>query len=189
MNLAPTGHEHVIVVNENNRKIAVAEKSLAHRQGLLHRAFSIFLIDGDARVVLQQRHLAKYHSGGLWANTCCGHPRPGERTLAAAQRRLQEELGVTANLRLAFRTRYRMAVSPEMTENELVYVYFGALDGKPSPNPVEIDALKAMSLVDLERDARHRPERWAVWLRHYMDNHQTDLRDAVNAHTARLAAA
>jgi isopentenyl-diphosphate delta-isomerase len=90
--------EQLILVDESNRAVGTAGKTKVHRAGLLHRAFSIFLVDGRGRLLLQQRSRAKYHSGGLWANSCCGHPRPGERTLAAAHRRLHEELGVRSDL-------------------------------------------------------------------------------------------
>src|SRR5215207_10202007 len=99
--------EQLILVDEGNRATGAAGKTAVHRDGLLHRAFSIFLVDDRARLVLQQRNPKKYHSGGLWANSCCGHPRPGERTMTAARRRLSEELGVTAALSFGFFSRYR----------------------------------------------------------------------------------
>src|SRR3954466_12617715 len=98
--------ESLILVDEHNRAAGTAGKQAVHRAGLLHRAFSIFLVDSKGRIVLQQRHPRKYHSGGLWANSCCGHPRPGERTIAAAARRLDEELGVASALRFGFYDRY-----------------------------------------------------------------------------------
>lgn len=173
--------ERVILVSEANRRIGSAEKHAAHHDALLHRAFSIFLLDDRGRIVLQRRQPGKYHSAGLWANTCCGHPRPGERTGAAARRRLFEEMGVEAELHLAFRTRYCIRVSPDMTENELVYVYFGRMQGRPDPNPDEIDDLAALALPELERGVAEEPERWAVWLRHYLAAHRAEMRAAVEA--------
>ena len=99
--------EQLILVDERNRATGSAGKTAIHRSGLLHRAFSIFMVDGRGRIVLQQRSREKYHSGGLWANSCCGHPRPGERTYPAARRRLGEELGVTGELSFGFFARYR----------------------------------------------------------------------------------
>ena len=91
---APKGsNEPLILVDESNRAIGAAPKQAIHVAGLLHRAFSIFMVDARGRILLQQRNPRKYHSGGLWANSCCGHPRPGERTVTAARRRLNEELG------------------------------------------------------------------------------------------------
>src|SRR6476659_2564751 len=102
----PLDNEPLILVDEHNRALGTAGKIAVHEQGLLHRAFSIFVVDEQGRVLLQQRSRQKYHSGGLWANSCCGHPRPGERTLKAARRRLGEELGVTGELSFGFFARY-----------------------------------------------------------------------------------
>lgn len=173
--------ENVITLDERNRMVGRAEKLTAHRAGLLHRAFSIFLLDEEGRIVCQRRHPSKYHSGGLWANTCCGHPRPFEKTSVAARRRLFEELGVDARLSFSFRARYCEKVSDDLIENELVYVYFGRLVGALRPAPREVDALDALSLEDLRREASGRPGRHAVWLHHYLQHHAGDLDRAVAA--------
>src|SRR6516225_11688454 len=112
--------EKVILVDENNRATGAAGKTMVHRRGLLHRAFSIFLLDDRGRIVLQRRNPNKYHSGGLWANSCCGHPRPGEQTLSAARRRLNEELGISDPLEFGFFARYSAELDHGMRENELV---------------------------------------------------------------------
>src|SRR5882672_3367199 len=122
--------EHLILVDQRNRAIGRAEKWAVHVEGRLHRAFSIFLVDAHGRLLLQRRSRAKYHSAGLWANSCCGHPRPGERTVAAARRRLDEELGVGDPLRFGFFARYRAELDHGMQENEFVYVYFGRLESQ-----------------------------------------------------------
>ncbi len=101
------------------------------------------------RILLQRRNPRKYHSGGLWANSCCGHPRPGERTVTAARRRLNEELGVTDPLRFGFFARYQAALDHGMQENELVYVYFGRLKSQPQPNPAEVVDLEFLSLREI----------------------------------------
>src|ERR1700751_5541564 len=98
--------EQLILVDEGNRAVGSAGKTATHREARLHRAFSIFMVDDRGRILLQQRSRKKYHSGGLWANSCCGHPRPGERTLAAARRRLNEELGVRDPLSFALFARH-----------------------------------------------------------------------------------
>src|SRR5262245_24219746 len=112
--------EQLILVDERNRAVGTGGKDAIHRKGLLHRAFSIFIVDARGRILLQQRNPKKYHSGGLWANSCCGHPRPGERTVVAARRRLNEELGLTAALSFAFFARYRADLDHGMQENEFV---------------------------------------------------------------------
>lgn len=163
-------------MDERNRAAGRAEKWAVHRDGLLHRAFSIFLVDARGRLLLQQRSRAKYHSGGLWANTCCGHPRPGERTLRAAHRRLGEELGVSARLRYAFRARYRTALPNGLTENEIVYVFFGVSPGPARPNPAEVARTGWIAFDALCGDVRRRPARYAYWLRYYLENHSAAIR-------------
>ncbi len=127
--------EQLILVDERNRATGTAGKTAVHRAGLLHRAFSIFVVDDRGRLLLQRRSPKKYHSGGLWANSCCGHPRPGERTAVAAHRRLGEELGVSSDLSFGFFARYRTALDHGMNENEFVYVYFGKLKADSRTEP------------------------------------------------------
>lgn len=172
--MRPTS-EHLILVDSRNRPIGTAEKHAAHVAGLLHRAFSIFLVDADGRMVLQKRHAQKYHSGGLWANACCGHPRPGERTLAAAQRRLGEELGVTLRLQPGFSTRYQTRFANGLTENEIVQVYFGLAPARFVPNPEEVVEITSVHLSELLADVRTVPERYAFWFRHYLTAHQPEI--------------
>lgn len=173
--------EELILVDARNRATGRAEKWNVHRAGLLHRAFSIFLVDAKGRVLLQRRSAEKYHSAGLWANSCCGHPRPGEITRAAARRRLAEELGSTAPLRYAFRARYCTRLPNGLTENEIVYVYFGPAPAAFAPAPAEVSALAWMSLAELQRDIARRPRRYAYWLRYYMKNHYAAIRRGVAA--------
>lgn len=176
--------ERLILVDEQNRKIGEGEKLAVHREGLLHRAFSIFLFDDAGRTLLQRRASGKYHSGGLWANSCCGHPRPAERTAEAASRRLGEEIGARAALRFGFRARYETALDHGLTENELVYVYAGRFDGGLALNPDEVSETALTSLDALIADAAARPERYAYWLRHYLGRHAGELK-AMRDRTAR----
>jgi isopentenyl-diphosphate Delta-isomerase len=173
--------EMLILVDEHNRRIGLGEKLDVHRRGQLHRAFSIFLADGEGRVLLQRRYAGKYHSGGLWANTCCGHPRFDEKTLPAAHRRLGEELGLAADLRHAFQARYETALDHGLIENELVYVYLGRLAAEPVPNPVEVSETRLMALDALAADAEARPNAYAYWLRHYLRRHLADLKTGLAA--------
>lgn len=171
--------EHLILVDSRNRAIGAAEKYAAHAAGLLHRAFSIFLVDPDGRLLLQQRHPQKYHSGGLWANACCGHPRPGERTLTAAKRRLGEELGVSVPLGIGFSTRYRTSFPNRLTENEIVQVYFGLAPEVLRPSPTEVAAVDYADLSELHSAVTANPERYAFWLKHYLTHHGTDIEAGV----------
>jgi len=172
--------EQLILVDERNRAVGTGGKDAVHRKGQLHRAFSIFLADAQGQIVLQQRSLQKYHSGGLWANTCCGHPRPGERTISAACRRLNEELGVTATLSFGFFSRYRADLDHGMQENEYVYVLFGRLAGEPHPDPAEVAAVQSLSLDEIKRRIDKSPQSFTYWLRHYFGNHLADIARNVN---------
>ncbi|MGU3495485.1 isopentenyl-diphosphate Delta-isomerase [Xanthobacteraceae bacterium A53D] len=171
--------EQVILVDENDLGIGAAEKHDVHRRGLLHRAFSIFLFDETGRTLLQRRAAAKYHSGGKWANTCCGHPRPGEAIAVAAARRLGEELGLSAPLSPLFRTRYQVALDNGMAENELVHVFAGRLDARSMRlNPDEVEAVTLMSIPDMAADIASFPQSYAYWLRFYVQHHQDRLHPA-----------
>ena len=167
--------EQLILVDERNRATGTAGKTAVHRAGLLHRAFSIFMVDARGRLLLQQRSRKKYHSGGLWANSCCGHPRPGERTLTAARRRLGEELGVNGDLSFGFFARYQSKLGKGMHENEFVYVYFGLLDERPNPNPDEIADVEWLHLDEIRRRLKRRPDAFTVWFQHYFALHHADI--------------
>ncbi|MCX6951781.1 MAG: isopentenyl-diphosphate Delta-isomerase [Verrucomicrobia bacterium] len=173
--------EHLILVNTQNRAIGQGEKRAVHEAGLLHRAFSVFLTDDDGRILLQQRSRKKYHSGGLWANSCCGHPRPGETTRHAAERRLGEELGATTKLRFGFKTHYRAEFTNGLAENEIVYVYFGALPAKLRLNPAEVASVTLRTLTELKTDAAQHPEKYVFWLNHYLTQHDREIRAGLKA--------
>ncbi len=167
--------EDLILVNERDRAIGRGEKLAVHTAGLLHRAFSIFLVDAAGRILLQRRQRTKYHSGGLWANTCCGHPRPGERTLSAAKRRLREELGATTPLRFGFRARYEAKFANGLRENEIAHLYFGLLLTEVRPDPVEIMATNRLTLAELKRAMAAHPAKYSFWLQHYLRHHEREL--------------
>jgi isopentenyl-diphosphate delta-isomerase len=167
--------EPLILIDEGNRAIGSGGKQAVHREGRLHRAFSIFMVDARGRMLLQQRSPRKYHSGGLWANSCCGHPRPGERTLTAARRRLHEELGIRDPLAFGFLARYRAELGRGMRENELVYVYFGHLRSPPKPNPAEVAKVELVSLRETERRIRAKPGSFTYWMKHYLRAHRAEI--------------
>jgi isopentenyl-diphosphate delta-isomerase len=169
---SPPPDEQLILVDEHNRSTGRAGKTAVHRNALLHRAFSIFVVDPQGRIVLQRRSRKKYHSGGLWANSCCGHPRPGERTVAAARRRLGEELGIACALSFGFYARYRAALDHGMHENEFVYVYFGRLSGRPRPDPDEVAEIDCLPCDEVARRIEQNPDAFAAWFRHYFAHHK-----------------
>lgn len=177
----PAIREQLILVDSRDRTAGSAEKLSVHRLGLRHRAFSVFLVDPRGRLLLQQRSAAKYHSPGLWANSCCGHPRPGERTPAAARRRVREELGADARLTSGFRTSYRTELPNGLIENEVVHVLFGACPARLAPDPAEVGATELMTLAALRRDIVRRPARYAYWLRHYLREHHAAVRRGIAA--------
>jgi isopentenyl-diphosphate delta-isomerase len=167
--------EDLILVNERNRAVGTATKQLVHRNGLLHRAFSIFLIDSQGRFLLQQRHPRKYHSGGLWANSCCGHPKVHEHSIQAARRRLREELGLETNLRFGFFSRYQTALDNGMHENEFVYVYFGDLVAPVKPNLDEIINIDFLTPREIDRRMRQEPNSFTYWLKYYFHAHYAEI--------------
>jgi isopentenyl-diphosphate delta-isomerase len=160
----PTANERVILLDESNRECGTAEKLEAHRLGLRHRAFSIFLIDEDGRILLQRRALSKYHSPGLWANSCCGHPRPEEPTEVAAARRLREELGVSPPLSPAGAFLYRASVGDELIEHEYDHLFVGRFSGEPQPAASEVMDWRWTSAADLRSAMASTPDEFVVWL-------------------------
>lgn len=157
--------EQVILVDENDSVLGSAEKLQAHRDGKLHRAFSIFVFDSERRMLLQRRAADKYHSGGLWSNTCCGHPRPDETTGAAAERRLAEEMNFKCDLHEAFSFTYRAELEDGLVEHELDHVFVGEFDGVPAPAPLEVWEWKWMNLDELQTEMTEKPESFTSWLK------------------------
>lgn len=156
--------EQVVLVNEHDQALGQVGKLEAHQRGLLHRAFSVFVFDPRGRLLLQQRAAGKYHSAGLWTNTCCSHPRPGEEILNAAGRRLQEEMGIRCSLEPVFSFMYKEDVGQGLVEHELDHVLFGVYQGPIAPAAEEVAAYQWMRLHDLADDLRTSPERYTRWL-------------------------
>ena len=157
--------ERVILVDQNDQEMGTMEKQEAHVSGLLHRAFSVFIFNSKGELLLQQRALDKYHSPGIWTNTCCSHPRPGEDTLAAANRRLEEEMGMRTALQYGFNFTYKAKFGNDLTEHEFDHVFFGRSDVLPRTNPAEVAAYKYLSLAELEQDLRKNPDHYSAWLK------------------------
>jgi isopentenyl-diphosphate delta-isomerase len=175
MQLTTDAQEEVTLVDDSNAPMGVMGKLAAHEQGLLHRAFSIFLFSPDGRTLMQRRALSKYHSGGEWANTCCGHPRPNEPILDAAHRRLFEEMGMSAALTEAFQTRYTATLDNDMIENEYVHVFVGLSEQTPQLNPLEACDYSYQHLNDLLSGDTISKDGQTVWMRHYLENHFEQL--------------
>lgn len=155
----------VILVDPKDRRVGTAEKMAAHRSGQLHRAFSIFIVNRRGAIMLQRRAPAKYHSPGLWSNTCCSHPRPGESILCAAHRRLGEEMGFDCSLTRAFAFRYHARLDRELIEHEYDHVLLGRYNSCPIPNLQEVDDWRWMTVDDLRNDLDMRPKSYTVWLK------------------------
>jgi isopentenyl-diphosphate delta-isomerase len=157
--------EQVVLVDELNNELGFMEKMKAHQLGVLHRAFSVFLFDEKGNMLLQKRALEKYHSPGLWTNTCCSHPRPGEQTIDAAKRRLIEEMGIVANMSLAFHFIYKAALDQDLTEHELDFVFIGTYNGIISPNSLEVSDYLYISIKELIAKMDDDADQFTVWFK------------------------
>ena len=163
--------EHIVLVDAADREIGTAPKLDGHRRGLLHRALSVVVRDQDGRLLLQKRQFGKYHSGGLWTNTCCSHPRAGEPVAVAAGRRLREEMGISCPLLPLTTLTYRAEVGGGLIEHELVHVFAGQYDGAVRPDPREADGYDWIAPAALQADLQAAPMRYSVWFRKYCAEH------------------
>lgn len=161
--------ENVILVDEQDNELGVMEKMEAHLQALLHRAVSVFIVNSKGEWLLQQRNINKYHSKGLWSNTCCSHPRQGESSLEAANRRLFEEMGLESSISEIFHFSYKEELEKGLTENELDHVFFGISDDIPVPNPVEVQNWKYIAFDELKNDIEANPDHYTVWFKKITD--------------------
>ena len=171
-----TMHDEVILVDEHDNPIGTAGKMEAHLSGKLHRAFSIFVFDSQGQLLLQQRAASKYHSGGLWSNTCCSHPRPGEGTEAAAHRRLKEEMGFDCALEDIHQFTYRASFANGLTEHEYDHVLVGTSDAEPVIDPAEVADWKRVDLRALKADMKTRSGEYTHWFRVSLDDILARLR-------------
>jgi len=161
--------EEVILVDSGDNEIGVAEKLEAHRRGDLHRAFSVMVWDSRGRLLLQRRHVGKYHSGGLWTNTCCGHPRPGETPIEAAVRRLDEEMRVICDLMPIGTFTYRAELAAGLAEHEFVHLFRGRYEGVIAPDPRECDGYSWSTPDVIRRQIRAVPHAFSAWFRKYVE--------------------
>jgi isopentenyl-diphosphate delta-isomerase len=155
--------ENVVLVDVDDREVGVASKLKAHQDGQLHRAFSVLVFDSAGSMLLQRRSAVKYHSAGLWSNSCCGHPRPGEALQEAAQRRLRVELGLDVALHPEFSFIYEAALEGGMHEHELDHVFVGYSDADPIPDPGEVSEWRRITPHELLGEMSADPAAFTVW--------------------------
>ncbi len=157
--------EEVILVNKQDEPIGTMEKILAHEQSRLHRAFSIFIFNDNGDMLIHQRADEKYHSGGLWTNACCSHPRPGEMTADGAIRRLSEELNIQCPVKEVYSFIYKAELDHDLTEHEFDHVFFGKYSGDLHPNQNEVMDWKYVPISDLLQDIKSSPDNYTEWFK------------------------
>ena len=157
--------EYVILVDEQDHELGLMEKMQAHYEGKLHRALSVFVFNSKKEMLLQKRANSKYHSAGLWTNTCCSHPRKNETVESAANRRLQEEMGMSCELNYKFNFIYKTKFENNLIEHELDYVYVGFSDVAPIPNPEEVSEYRYASIQEIENDLKLNPHNYTEWFK------------------------
>lgn len=170
--------EKVILVDINDEPLGLMNKMAAHEQALLHRAFSVFVLNDKNEVMLQQRASHKYHSPLLWTNTCCSHQRAGESNIQAGKRRLEEEMGFVTDLKELFHFIYKAPFDNGLTEHELDHVMIGYYNQEPNINKEEVESWKWMKIEDIKKDMQVHPEIYTVWFKiifdkfyHYLESH------------------
>ena len=157
--------EKVILVDKNDNQVGLMPKLEAHEKGILHRAFSVFIFNSKYELLLQKRASSKYHSGGLWTNTCCSHPREGEDILDAANRRLDEEMGITTSLRKVYDFIYKAELDNQLTEHEFDHVFYGVFDNDPILNKDEAEDFKWVDMETLNNDIIKNEDNYTVWFK------------------------
>ncbi len=155
--------EKVVLVDKDDNQIGLMPKMEAHQKGILHRAFSIFLLNSENQILLQKRSSNKYHSGGLWTNTCCSHPRDGENIINAGKRRLSEEMGINTDLIETFKFTYKAKLENGLTEHEYDHVLIGKYNGNPILNEDEAEDYKWVSLEEVKKDIKKNEKDYTVW--------------------------
>ncbi|MEO9661278.1 MULTISPECIES: isopentenyl-diphosphate Delta-isomerase [Maribacter] len=161
--------EQVILVNQDNEQIGTMPKMEAHEKAVLHRAFSVFIVNDNGDIMLQQRAASKYHSPLLWTNTCCSHQRVGESNIEAGKRRLQEEMGFQAELKELFSFIYKAPFDNGLTEHEYDHVMLGNFNSEPNINPDEVEAWKWMSPEAVKEDISKNPNDYTAWFKIIFD--------------------
>ncbi len=161
--------EFIITVDEQDSETGTMEKVEVHRQGILHRAFSVIIFNHKGEMLLQKRAKMKYHSPGLWSNTCCSHQRVGETLKEAVSRRIQEELGFTCECKEVFQFKYRVEFDNGLIENEIDHVFWGYYNGIVIPKKDEVEEIQWVNPDKLSKDMKEHPETFTYWFRILMD--------------------
>jgi len=171
---------NVILVNEKDQVIGEMEKLEAHQKGLLHRAFSVFVFNDKNELLLQKRALGKYHSEGLWTNTCCSHPEPNESILDAGKRRLKEEMNYACDLKAGFSFIYKVDFENGLSEHELDHVIIGYSNENPVLNPEEASDFKWMSIEEIEKQIEKNEEDFTFWFVLILTKYKNELLQAIS---------
>ncbi len=158
-------NDYVILVDEQDNEIGVMEKLRAHELGKLHRAFSVFIFNDKKELLLQQRAINKYHSGGLWTNTCCSHPSPNETIKDAAIRRLYEEMGMTCDLKIINNFIYKTEFENGLIEHEFDYILTGISNLTPLINKTEVESYKWQQISEIQNDINLNPNQFTTWFK------------------------
>lgn len=166
--------EYIIAVDEFDKELGSIEKMEAHYKGVLHRAFSILVFNADNQLLLQKRSVKKYHSPGLWTNTCCSHPQFGEDLNTAVYRRIEEEMGFTCNLKEMFSFIYKVEFEDNLFENEYDHVFIGRYDGEVIPNKEEVDEFKWTDINYIKEDIKVNPEIYTYWFKTLINKIETE---------------
>lgn len=168
--------EKVILVNEKDEQIGLMPKMEAHEKALLHRAFSVFVFNEQNELMIQQRAFGKYHSPGLWTNTCCSHQREGETNIDAGKRRLQEEMGFSTELKDTISFIYKAPFDNGLTEHEFDHILVGYFNGEPDLNPEEVNDWKWMALEELKADMEMNPQLYTEWFKIIFDKYYKHIK-------------
>lgn len=165
----------IVLVNEKDENLGSIGKLEAHQKGLLHRAFSILIWNDANELLIHQRAEGKYHSEGLWTNTCCSHPKVGETIIEAAHRRLEEEMGFDCELKCKFYFIYQVNLENNLIENELDHVLIGRYNENPTPNPSEVKDFKWITLINLKSEIHLHPEKFTYWFKEIIARHEDKI--------------
>ncbi|MAI28530.1 MAG: isopentenyl-diphosphate delta-isomerase [Flavobacteriales bacterium] len=168
--------ENVIIVDKNDNQIGLMPKLDAHKKGILHRAFSVFVLNNNNEIMLQKRAYNKYHSGGLWTNTCCSHQREGENSIEAGKRRLLEEMGFETELKIITSFIYKVEFENGLTEHELDYLLIGKFLKSPVINKQEVADWKWMKIELIADDIKLNPNNYTSWFKIIFDKFQNKIK-------------